>query len=168
MTVDGARIVDALGLRSRRLQRIDEAIGRCFDAEIYTLRLRMFCLPQVEFAYLLPVAATLVWGGYLVAAGHTSIGVVTAVVLYVQQMAGPLDELLSWLDEIQVGATSLARVIGIADVPPDRSYTGDSPQGRDIRAEAVRSAYRARRAVFHGVSLGVGPGRRLAICRPPL
>ena len=25
-----------------------------------------------------------------------------------------------WLDEIQVGATSLARVIGIADVPPDR------------------------------------------------
>ena len=31
-------------------------------------------------------------------------------------MAGPLDELISWLDEIQVGATSLARVIGLEKV----------------------------------------------------
>ena len=165
-TVDGARTVDALGLRSRRRQRINEAIGSCFDAEIYTLRLRMIWFPQIEFAYLLPVAATLVWGGYLVAAGHTSIGVVTAVVLYVQQMAGPLDELLSWLDEIQVGATSLARVIGIADVPPDRSCTGGSPEGRDIEVEDVRYSYRAGRDVLKGVSLDLRPGERLAIVGP--
>ncbi len=165
-TVDGARTVDALGLRSRRRQRIEEAIGSCFDAEIYTLRLRMIWFPQIEFAYLLPVAATLVWGGYLVANGHTSIGVVTAVVLYVQQMAGPLDELLSWLDEIQVGATSLARVIGIADVPPDRSSTGESPDGRDIGVEDVRYSYRAGRDVLKGVSLDLRPGERLAIVGP--
>ena len=165
-TVDGARTVDALGLRPRRRQRINEAIGSCFDAEIYTLRLRMIWFPQVEFAYLLPVAATLVWGGWLVSGGHTSIGTVTAVVLYVQQMAGPLDELLSWLDEIQVGATSLARVIGIADVPPDRSSTGASPEGRDIKVKDVRYAYRAGRDVLNGVSLDLQPGERLAIVGP--
>ncbi len=165
-TVDGARTVDALGLRSRRRQRIDEAITSCFDAEIYTLRLRMIWFPQIEFAYLLPVAATLLWGGFLVAGGHTSIGAVTAVVLYVQQMAGPLDELLSWLDEIQVGATSLARVIGIDDVPPDRSATGQSPKGRDIGVEDVRYSYRAGRDVLKGVSLDLQPGERLAIVGP--
>ncbi|NMM25629.1 MAG: ABC transporter ATP-binding protein [Phycicoccus sp.] len=165
-TVDGARTVDALGLRARRRQRIDDAVGSCFDAEAYTLRLRMIWFPQIEFAYLLPVAATLLWGGYLVAGGHTTIGVVTAVVLYVQQMAGPLDELLSWLDEIQVGATSLARVIGIADVPPDRSSTGESPQGRDIGVEDVRYSYRAGRDVLKGVSLELRPGERLAIVGP--
>ena len=89
----------------------------------------MIWFPQVEFAYLLPVAATLVWGGWLVAGGHTTVGTVTAVVLYVQQMTGPLDELLSWLDEIQVGATSLARLLGIAEVPPDRSAPGTTPGG---------------------------------------
>ena len=165
-TVDGARTVDALGLRARRRQRIDDAVGSCFDAEAYTLRLRMIWFPQIEFAYLLPVAATLLWGGYLVAGGHTTIGTVTAVVLYVQQMAGPLDELLSWLDEIQVGATSLARVIGIADVPPDRSSTGESPQGRDIGVEDVRYSYRAGRDVLKGVSLELRPGERLAIVGP--
>ena len=165
-TVDGARTVDALGLRARRRQRIDDAVGSCFDAEVYTLRLRMIWFPQVEFAYLLPVAATLLWGGYLVAGGHTTIGTVTAVVLYIQQMAGPLDELLSWLDEIQVGATSLARVIGIADVPPDRSSTGESPQGRDIGVEDVRYSYRAGRDVLKGVSLELRPGERLAIVGP--
>jgi len=165
-TVDGARTVDALGLRARRRQRIDDAVGSCFDAEAYTLRLRMIWFPQIEFAYLLPVAATLLWGGYLVAGGHTTIGTVTAVVLYVQQMAGPLDELLSWLDEIQVGATSLARVIGIADVPPDRSSTGESPQGRDIDVEDVRYSYRPGRDVLKGVSLELRPGERLAIVGP--
>ena len=160
-TVDGARTVDALGLRSRRRHRIDEAIGSCFDAEIYTLRLRMIWFPQVEFAYLLPVAATLVWGGYLVAAGHTSIGVVTAVVLYVQQMAGPLDELLSWLDEIQVGATSLARVSGIAAGPPARSPTGASTQGRDsvVEGGADRDgAGRGRSGRGRGSGMGGGKG----------
>ncbi len=165
-TVDGARTVDALGLRARRRQRIDEAVASCFDAEIYTLRLRMIWFPQVEFAYLLPVAATLVWGGWLVVGGHTTIGTVTAVVLYVQQMAGPLDELLSWLDEIQVGATSLARVIGIADVPPDRSSTGEAPEGRDIGVEDVRYSYRRGRDVLKGVSLDLRPGERLAIVGP--
>jgi len=165
-TVDGARTVDALGLRARRRQRIDDAVASCFDAEIYTLRLRMIWFPQVEFAYLLPVSATLVWGGWLVAGGHTTIGTVTAVVLYVQQMAGPLDELLSWLDEIQVGATSLARVIGIADVPPDRSSTGQSPEGRDIGVEDVRYSYRPGRDVLKGVSLDLRPGERLAIVGP--
>jgi ABC-type multidrug transport system fused ATPase/permease subunit len=126
----------------------------------------MIWFPQVEFAYLLPVVGTLLWGGWLVAGGHASIGTVTAVVLYVQQMAGPLDELLSWLDEIQVGATSLARVIGIADVPPDRSATGASPGGRQLDVTDVRYSYRSGRDVLKGVSLSLTPGERLAIVGP--
>jgi len=165
-TVDGARTVDALGLSSRRKRRIDASLRDCYDAEMYTLRLRTIWFPQVEIAYLLPVAATLAWGGFLVARGDTTVGTVTAVALYVQALTEPLDNLLMWLDEIQVGATSLARVIGIADVPPDRSSTGASPQGRDIRVKDVRYAYRAGRDVLNGVSLDLQPGERLAIVGP--
>ena len=165
-TVDGARTIDALGLRPQRRRRIDQAIRACFDAEVYTLGLRIRWFPQVEFAYLLPVAGALVWGGWLVAGGHATIGTVTTVVLYVQQMAGPLDELLSWLDEVQVGATSLARVIGIADVPPDREATGDTPADRHIEVDDVRYSYRSGRDVLKGVSLSLTPGERLAIVGP--
>ena len=165
-TVDGSRTVDALRLRRRRRARIDRAIGDAYDAEMYTLRLRMWWFPQVEVAYLLPVAVTLLWGGFLVANGQTSVGTVTAVALYVQALAMPLDELLMWLDEIQVAATSLARVIGIADVPPDRSATGETPRDMHLEVDDVRYAYRAGRDVLKGVSLDLVPGERLAIVGP--
>ena len=165
-TVDGSRTVDALRLRQRRRARIDRAISDAYDAEMYTLRLRMWWFPIVEVAYLLPVAVTLLWGGFLVANGQTTVGTVTAVALYVQALAMPLDELLMWLDEIQVGATSLARVIGIADVPPDRAATGETPRDAHLEVDDVRYAYRAGRDVLKGVSLDLVPGERLAIVGP--
>jgi ABC-type multidrug transport system fused ATPase/permease subunit len=165
-SVDGSRTVDALRLGARRRARIDRAISDAYDAEMYTLRLRMWWFPQVEVAYLAPVAITLLWGGFLVANGQTTVGTVTAVALYVQALAMPLDELLMWLDEIQVGATSLARVIGIADVPPDRTASGETPRDAKLDVEDVRYAYRAGRDVLKGVSLDLVPGERLAIVGP--
>ena len=165
-TVDGARTVDALQLGLRRRARVDRAIRQCYDAEMYTLRLRTIWFPQVEVAYLLPVAVTLLWGGWLVANGQTSVGTVTAVALYVQALAAPLDDLLMWLDEIQVGATSLARVIGIADVPADRQASGEVPANAKLDVEDVYYAYRAGRDVLKGVSLDLAPGERLAIVGP--
>ena len=109
---------------------------------------------------------TLVWGGWLVSQGHASIGAVTTVALYVHQLANPLDDLLMWLDEIQVGATSLARVIGIADVPPDREATGETPVDAHLVVDDVSYAYRAGRDVLRGVSLDLAPGERLAIVGP--
>ena len=165
-TVDGARTVDALRLGARRKARIDQALSDAFDAEMYTLRLRMRWFPQVEIAYLLPVAVTLLWGGFLVAGGQTTVGTVTAVALYVQALAMPMDDLLMWLDEIQVGATSLARVIGVGDVPPDRTATGEEPRDAQLEVDDVRYAYRAGRDVLNGVSLDLRPGERLAIVGP--
>jgi ABC-type multidrug transport system fused ATPase/permease subunit len=165
-SADGARTVDALGLRGRRRRRMDDALRDCYDAELYTLKLRMRWFPSVEFAFFAPVAVTLLWGGFLISRDVATAGTVTAVALYVQQMAGPLDELISWLDEIQVGATSLARVIGIADVPADRAATGEEPADDHLEVEDVHYSYRAGRDVLRGVSLDLRPGERLAIVGP--
>ena len=165
-SADGGRTVDALGLRSRRRRRMDDALRDCYDAELYTLGLRMRWFPSVEFAFFAPVAVTLLWGGWLISQDLATAGTVTAVALYVQQMAGPLDELISWLDEIQVGATSLARVIGIGDVPPDRSATGEEPADDRLEVDDVHYSYRAGRDVLRGVSLDLRPGERLAIVGP--
>ena len=165
-TVDGARTVDALRLASRRRARIDRSLRDCYDAEMYTLRLRTIWFPQVEIAYLLPVAATIAWGGWLVYRGETTVGTVTAIALYVQALTEPLDELLMWLDEIQVGATSLARVIGIADVPPDREPSGETPRDATLDVTDVRYSYREGRDVLKGVSLDLVRGERLAVVGP--
>ena len=127
-TVEGGRTIEALGLREERVRRIDEDLEEAFRAERRTLRLRTIWFPTAEFSYVLPVAVTLAWGGWLVSTGNASIGEVTAIALYVVQLADPVDRLVSWLDEIQVGATSFARLVGIARVPPDRTATDDEPE----------------------------------------
>jgi ABC-type multidrug transport system fused ATPase/permease subunit len=165
-TVEGGRTIDALGLREERVRRIDADLEEAYRAERRTLHLRTVFFPTAEFSYVLPVAATLAWGGWLVSAGHASIGEVTAVSLYVVQLADPVDRLISWLDEIQVGATSFARLVGIVRVPPDRLATDDQPDDDRLRANDLRYAYVADRDVLHGIDLDLEPGERVAVVGP--
>ena len=110
--------------------------------------------PTVEIAYVLPVVSTLFVGGLLYSSGHVTLGQVTTVTLYVQQLIDPVDSFISWLDEVQVGSTSLARLVGVAHVPPDREPTGAQPADEHLRADDVRYAYAEGRDVLHGVSAG--------------
>ena len=125
------------------MRRIDD-LENAYAAERRTLRLRTIWFPSAEFSYVLPVAASLAWGGWLVSNGYATIGEVTAVALYVVALADPVDRLISWLDEIQVGATSFARLVGIARVPPDRTATDDRPEGDTSRPRTSGTLVRRR------------------------
>ncbi|GAB3907678.1 ABC transporter ATP-binding protein [Microbispora bryophytorum subsp. camponoti] len=165
-TVEGARTIEALGLESRRRDRTDRDIARSFAAERYTLGLRMVWFPVVEFGYVIPVVATLLIGGLLSIEGWVTVAQVTTATLYVQQLIDPLDRLLSWVDELQVGGASMARLLGVANVPDDR-VTGDTrPVGEELKVSGVRYAYREGRDVLHGIDLDVRPGERLAMVGP--
>ena len=165
-TVEGGRTLEALGLNEQRVRRIDADLRESYRAERRTLYLRTIWFPTAEFAYVLPVAAALAWGGWLVANGHATLGEVTAVSLYVVQLADPVDRLISWLDEIQVGATSFARLVGIARVPPDRTATDETPDDEHLIAQDVRYAYVADRDVLHGIDLDLEAGRARGGRRP--
>ncbi|MEW9529178.1 ABC transporter ATP-binding protein [Microbispora sp. NPDC049125] len=165
-TVEGARTVEALGLQGRRRDRTDRDIARSFAAERYTLGLRMIWFPAVEFGYVMPVAATLLLGGLFYVEGWVSLVQVTTATLYVQQLIDPLDRLLSWVDELQVGGASMARLLGVANVPDDRTTGAARPDGENLRASDVRYAYREGHDVLHGIDLDVRPGERLAMVGP--
>jgi len=165
-TAEGARTVEALGLEQRRLERIDADIAESFAAERYTLRLRTVWFPSVEIGYLVPTVVTLVFGGWLYMQGQASLGDVTAATLYVQALVDPVDRLISWLDELQVGATSLARLLGVGSVPDDRVATGRQPTHDRIDADDVHFAYVPGRDVLHGIDLHVDRGERIAMVGP--
>jgi ABC-type multidrug transport system fused ATPase/permease subunit len=165
-TVEGARTVEALGLADERIAHADADLREAMAAERRTLFLRTVWFPASELAYILPVAATLAWGGWLASREVVTVGQVTTVVLYMVQIVDPVDRLVSWLDEIQIGATSLARLIGVAHVPPDRRATGERPVDDRVRAHDVRYAYRDVHDVLHGIDLDLHPGERLAVVGP--
>jgi ABC-type multidrug transport system fused ATPase/permease subunit len=82
------------------------------------------------------------------------------------QLADPVDRLISWLDEIQVGMTSFARLVGLARVPPDRTSTDDTPANDRMSVQDLRYAYVEDRDVLHGIDLDLVPGERVAVVGP--
>jgi ABC-type multidrug transport system fused ATPase/permease subunit len=165
-STEGARTIEALGLGDERIRAIDEDCGASYRAERYTLFLRTVFFPSMEIAYLLPTVATLLFGGWLYTQGSVSLGEVTAATLYVQMLIDPVDRIVSILDELQVGAASLSRLLGVAQVPDDRVATGAQPEGEKLDAADVRFSYVEGRDVLHGIDLSVGVGERIAMVGP--
>jgi ABC-type multidrug transport system fused ATPase/permease subunit len=165
-TVEGARTVEALDLAAVRRRQIDADIAASYAAERYTLRLRTFFLPAAEASYILPLAGVLAFGGVAYLRGWCTIGQVTAAALYARALVAPLDELISWMDQLQIGAASLARLMGLAHVPADRQAGTAQPADDRLTADDVSHAYVPGHDVLHGISLDVEPGERVAIVGP--
>ncbi|MER7439719.1 ABC transporter ATP-binding protein [Micromonospora avicenniae] len=145
-TVEGSRTTEALRQQARRRARTNADIARSYAAERYTLFLRTVFFPVAEIGYVVPVVATLVIGGWFYLKGWVSLGQVTAATLYVQQLVDPVDRLLSWLDELQVGGASMARLLGVAE--PAESTTGP----------AAAAARRGEQAAGHGSATAASTG----------
>jgi ABC-type multidrug transport system fused ATPase/permease subunit len=165
-TVDGARTVDALRRQRQRIERSDDDLRRSWIAEKYTRWLRTVYYPFVDVGYVLPVVGTLLAGGLLYLRGTVTLGHLTAAVVYVQLLIDPMDRLLSWLDELQIGAASLARLLGVAEAPREATSPVAPPDGSRIVVQDLRFSYVAGREVLHGIDLTLEPGERLAVVGP--
>ena len=165
-SVEGARTVDALRLGKRRMGRVNTDLSEAFAAEKATLRLRTILFPAVDLAFVLAPVAVLVWGGYLASNDYVTLGTVTTIVLYTYQVTGPVWELIFWVDEIQVAATSLARIVGVQLVETDRVERPTQPADEDIAARGLRYAYREGHDVLHSIDLDLAAGERLAVVGP--
>ncbi|BCJ71100.1 multidrug ABC transporter ATP-binding protein [Catellatospora sp. IY07-71] len=165
-TFDGARTTEALRTGARRITRTDRDLHEQYLAERGTLRLRTVFWPVVEVGFVLPVVATLFLGGWFYIQGWAELAQVVTAVFYVQQLVEPIDRLLGWADELQVGATSLARLLGVAEAGDDRTPGDARPDSEQLTASDVRYAYTEGRDVLHGVDLTIAPGERLAMVGP--
>lgn len=165
-TVEGARTLESLGLSGLRVEAGDDDIEVSAQAERYTMSLRNILFAALNFAFQTPRVITLLVGAYAYSRGWVDLGQITAAVLYVEALADPLDRLIGEVDRLQVGAASTSRLLGIAEVEPDRTAGDRLPDGVDLVGEDLRFAYREGHDVLHGVDLRLGPGERLAIVGP--
>jgi ABC-type multidrug transport system fused ATPase/permease subunit len=191
-TVEGAPAVEALRLTARRMDRVSDDIAASYATERYTLRLRNIFLPFCDVSYALPVAAMIMIGGTLYLHHVVTLAAVTAATLYAAQLAGPVDQILYWLNELQSAGAGLARLLGLAQfrgpaaapvapaaVPASVSASAApaaAPAGGDgtatgrqrpgIAVRDARYAYTPGHDVLHGIDLTIKPGEWLAIVGP--
>jgi ABC-type multidrug transport system fused ATPase/permease subunit len=164
-TGDAGRTVATFRLEADRVRAADRIVGRLVGTEWTALRLRMVWFPSAELSYGLPLVGSLLLGGWLVYGHHLSLGALTAATLYVRQLVDPVDSLVSWLDELQIGSAAMARLLGVGEVPEPVVRPG-SPAGGDVHVDDVRFAYREGHDVLHGLTLDVAPGQRVAVVGP--
>ncbi|MER7844656.1 ABC transporter ATP-binding protein [Kitasatospora sp. NPDC096077] len=165
-TVDAGRTVEALRLGEQRVRLTDRKLREWLAWERYTLWLRSVWFPTIDAVYTSAVLATLVVGGLLTLKGWLSVGQLTTGVLYAQMLTGPVDLILRWYDELQIGQASLARLVGVREVPEHEGDESAHPDGRRVEARDVRFGYREGADVLHGISLDVAPGSRVALVGP--
>jgi ABC-type multidrug transport system fused ATPase/permease subunit len=165
-TVDAGQTVELYRLEEQRVRVTDARIRRWISWERYTLWLRCSWFPFIEMGYILPLLGVLAYGGWLVGHGSSTVGALTTGLLYTQMLTDPVDQVLMWYDELQVGQASLARLVGVQEVPDPETDPTLEPLDDRIVVDDVRFGYRAGRDVLHGIDLDVAPGERLALVGP--
>lgn len=165
-TVEGARTVEALGLGELRTAQLDEDTEISAQAERYTMTLRNLLFSMVDFSFQLPLVGIVLLGTWGYSQDWVTVGQITTAALYVSQLQGPLDRLIWTLDNLQLGLVSTARLIGVAQVPEDRSPSDAEPDGVKLTGSKLRFGYRPDVDVLHGVDVDLVPGERLAVVGP--
>ncbi|WP_347404645.1 ABC transporter ATP-binding protein [Solwaraspora sp. WMMD1047] len=165
-SADGARTIEAFDLARQRVEQTDGDLRRAWRAEKATLRLRTFFFPQVDGSFAVLLSATLGLGGWFVLRGWATIGSLVAATVYAQMLSHQLGQILSYVDELQVAAGSLARLLGVAQVRPDREIRPATVQDERVVASSLRYSYDSAAEVLRGIDLELRPGQTLAIVGP--
>ncbi|MEV5298862.1 ABC transporter ATP-binding protein [Amycolatopsis methanolica] len=163
-TTEGARTAEALGLTGRRIALGNRTLAGAVRGEQRLRGVTVGWLPWMQIAQVTPVAAVLLLGGWAYGEGLVGLGTITTMVVYVQALAGPLEEAMWWVEDLQVSGTALRRVLGVRG-EAERAG-GPRPRGQEIVVRDVHYGYSAGREVLHGIDLRVPPGQRLAIVGP--
>jgi ABC-type multidrug transport system fused ATPase/permease subunit len=159
---EGSRTIETYGLRDRVVAAADDTIARSYRARLRTLRLRNVLFPVTSFVNTIPTALVLLVGGLFYAADGIGIEVVVTGALWVWRIVEPMDRILFWVEFLQRGGASFARVEGIAaNVEPAPAVS--EPEDDRIEVRGARYSYVDGHEVLHGVDLVVQQGERLAI-----
>ncbi|MFF8827898.1 ABC transporter ATP-binding protein [Streptomyces sp. NPDC015131] len=162
-TARGAGTVEALGLGPRQTARHGAAVDRVVRTRQRTTWLQTVWFPSLDLATMVPMALTLLIGGLAYQRGAVGLAELTAVVLYVQALGEPLNDLLTWTDELQIGNAALRRILGVDRLPREEPRPPAATEGHAIRLDGVGFGYGPGREVLTGIDLTVAPGERLVV-----
>ncbi|MGW3483471.1 ABC transporter ATP-binding protein [Rhodococcus indonesiensis] len=167
-SMHGVRTVRAYGLDTAHLSGIDAASARARDLTVGVFGLFTRFAGRANRAEFVGLAVLLVAGFVLVRADAVTVGEATAAALLFHRLFSPLGLLLFTFDDVQSAGASLARLVGVADLPAAQTPEDEPPdEPRSgppaLELTGVRHRYAHGPEVLHGVDLKVAPGETVAL-----
>ena len=172
-SVSGIRVVKAFAREEHMLHRFQRSVGRVFDQNVYSTRLRAFYNPLMGFLPSIGLAVVLFVGGRSVIDGDITLGEFTAFYAYVIMLTGPMRMLGTSLGMAQRAAASGNRMFEILDRAPRIESAPDAPplpEGRgQVELHDVTLRYgdgTGAEPALESVSMAVEAGSTVALVGP--
>ncbi len=162
--LQGATTVRAYRLEDRAVARIADrsAVARDLSLDVFDIYTR-FGL-RINRAEFVGLSAVLIAGFLLVRADLTTVGAATAAALYFHRLFNPIGMLLMQADTVLQALASLARLIGVADLPPDPDAApGSRPPTGDLEITVGQHHYDDGPVVLADIRLHLRPGEKVAL-----
>ncbi|MFI5606839.1 ABC transporter ATP-binding protein [Amycolatopsis sp. NPDC051903] len=163
-TIGGAKTVRAFRLADEHVERVRQRSDGAVELALRGIRLVTRFFGRLNLAEFVGLSAVLAAGYLLVGANLATVGVATAAALYFHSLFGPINTALALVDDAQAATASLARLIGVADLPaPLEPQRPARPVDASVKAGAVGHSYVDGHPVLREVDLDLAPGERVAL-----
>jgi len=167
----GIRLVKAYGMEDHEKSRAEKSITKVRDLTIKAVRVNNLATPVNETLVGLVVFAIIVYGGYQVAAGHSTAGQLLSFITAFSMSYEPMKRLAKLYSIFQIGLGAADRVFDMMDRTPNIRET-DNPKKAtytrpDISFEAVEFQYDGEeKKALGGVSFTMFGGTVTALVGP--
>ncbi|MGW4134891.1 ABC transporter ATP-binding protein [Amycolatopsis japonica] len=163
-TIGGAKTVRAFRLADAHVERVRQRSEGAMDLMLRGVRLMTKFFARLNLAEFIGLSAVLAAGFLLVGANAVTVGAATAAALYFHSLFGPINTALALVDDAQAAAASLARLIGVADLPAPREPERPArPVDASVKAAGISHSYVDGHPVLRDVDLDLSPGERVAL-----
>jgi ATP-binding cassette subfamily B multidrug efflux pump len=166
----GVREAQAFNRTEANIERFRERNAANRAANVQAVAITSAFAPAIDVLSTFATAIVIGYGGYLVVTGTLTVGLLTALLIYVQQFFRPIQLASQVYTQAQAALAGAERIYNIFDEepeppdPPGKEKLGDV-EGR-IEFKNVTFAYEPGRPVLHDVSFEVEPGQTVALIGP--
>ncbi|MFE7571942.1 ABC transporter ATP-binding protein [Streptomyces sp. NPDC057539] len=164
-SVGGVRTVRAFRLNGRHAELLEQRSQTAVDLAARGMRLVSGFFSRLNIAEFIGMTSILVTGFLLVDNGSVSIGTATAAALYFHGLFNPINAALFLIDDAQSAGASLARLVGVSDLPAEREpdERAAAPVDGSVKVVDLGHAYVDGHPVLRTVDLEVRDGERVAL-----
>ena len=166
----GHALVQAFGRQLPREEEFRRENERLVRASFRAQFLSGVVLPVIVFVGNLNYVVIAVVGGYWVATGAITLGVVQAFIQYSQQVTSPVATFAGQLNQVQSGMASARRVFEFLDETQEADAGHGSldplPSARGVRLSNVCFRYEPETPLIEDLTLDVAAGQTVAIVGP--
>ncbi|MBO3801239.1 MAG: DUF1854 domain-containing protein [Thermoproteota archaeon] len=161
-------LVKVLGIEDIENRRFYKYAKDIYDAQINLAKVNVEYFPAMNFSLTLASALIMLFGGFMVLSGETTIGTIVAFLGYVSQVYTPIRS-LSQITSLYVQAeTAYEKILEVLNVEPSVKEAPDAVDikiGGKIKVEDVFFAY-SDKPVLKGVSFEIKPAEVVGIVGP--